>query len=75
MGVFLLGADKKGNGDYDLAFVGLQVVKLIKKGKYMLEVIAILLVMLFTATMIFLNINKEEIWATIKFKEEDEDDN
>jgi hypothetical protein len=40
----------------------------------MLEVIAILLVSLFTATMIFLNINKEEIWATIKFKEEDEDD-
>lgn len=40
----------------------------------MLEVIAILLVMLFTATTIFLNINKEEIWGTIKFKEEDEDD-
>lgn len=48
--------------------------QVIEKGKYMLEVIAILLVMLFTATMIFLNINKEEIWGTIKFKEEDEDE-
>lgn len=39
----------------------------------MLEVIAILLVMLFTATMIFLNINKEEIWNSIKLKDDNED--
>ena len=49
--------------------------QVIEKGKYMLEVIAILLVSLFTATMIFLNINKEEIWNSIKLKDDNEDNN
>lgn len=41
----------------------------------MLVFIIILLLLLWTAVMILLAINKEEIWNTIKFKDEKDDNN
>lgn len=41
----------------------------------MLAIILGLGIILFAVIMIFLEINKEEIWSSIKFKDEDEDDN
>lgn len=40
----------------------------------MLAIIVALLIMLWATINIILAINKKEIWGTIKFKEEDEDD-